>query len=383
MPKGNIKTTIERSTRPASPAATPSTSEGGPRVPSLQIGQIVTAQVIEPLAGGRYLIAVTGTPLEAIAPQGLAVGTELALRVEHLTPTITFRMLSCGPNSETDILQILRTRLPNYGTAGDAVQTLRQEWRNLGEQLPVAEAFPHTAKLYDFLNHLLPEEGLPSAEQLAAYVRDGGQFYEAKLVQQAAQHSAALATVAEGDVKGLLLGALRELEVAANQSTTADLTLAVRKYLDHIECQQALHLLAQRHDDPFPLHIPAWLGQAFATILLADERNSPGKIHARGEEEGGYRVLFRLDLDGLGQTHIEARANAHALRVVFYLEQWEALQVLRRELPALEIALQGLGFPEVLIDARPLAGLSSDERQALETRTAAVPDGIHLVDVKV
>jgi hypothetical protein len=313
---------------------------------------------------------------------GLPVGRELTLRVEQLNPTLNFRMLSAGQSGDADILQILRTRLPNYVAAADVVQSLRQEWHRLADQLPGLEAFPQTVRLHDFLTRLLPEGELPGAEQLAAYIRDGGQFYEAKLVQRGAEHPATLRDVAEQDVKGLLLGALQELERDSEGSATAALRLGIRQHLDHIESQQALHLLARMHDEAFPLQIPVWLGQAFSTIMLAVDRDGQGKEDGQGSADGGYHVLFLLNLDGLGQTRIDAYATAQALRVVFYLEQQEALPVLRDEIPMLTSVLRDLGFAEVCIEARPLAGLSPEKRQTAGLGVT-VPVGVNRVDVKV
>lgn len=382
MLRGSIRTAVERFARPATPGSTVSPSDAEGRLPALQIGQIVTAKVLEPLPGGRYIIAVEGTSLEAAGPMGLTMGRELALRVEQLTPALTFRLLSTGRGDDADILQILRTRLPNYVTAADAIQAWRQEWHHLNAQLPSIEAFPHTAKLHDFLAQLLPEGELPGAEQLAAYIRHGGQFYEAMLLQQTAEHPQALRVVAEQDVKGLLLGALQELEVASEQSPIAALMQGVRKHLDHIESQQALRLLANLHGEVFPLQIPVWLGHAFSTILLAVDQDRQGKQDGKNNVSGNYHVLFLLDLDGLGQTQIDARVAAHTLRIVFYLEQQEAIPVLREEIPMLESMLQVLGFPEVLIEAHPLGDRAAEKCQALEIGIT-IPMGVNLVDVKV
>lgn len=382
MPRGGIKVPVERFAKPVAGSAVSASDVGG-RVPSLQVGQIVTAQVIDLLSGGRYLLAVEGALLEATAPSGLTAGTELVLQVEQLTPTITLRLLPSEQNAEADILPLLRTRLPNYVGAGAAVQALRQAWQHLAEQLPIDEALPYTARLHDFLTHLLPENDVPDAEQLATYWRDGGQFYEAKLWQQTAKDPTMLTTVAEQDLKGLLLGALQELETATGQAITAELALTIRKHLDHIESQQALHLLARMHDEPFPLQIPLWLGQAFSTILLTAEHDSEGQCNAGEYGDGRYQVLFLLDLDGLGQTRIVAQTTAQALRVTFYIEQQEALPVLREELPTLEKALAGLGFAEVFIEARPLVGLSPEQRQAFDAGIVPIPSGVNLIDVQV
>jgi hypothetical protein len=377
---GGIRTALERLVRTLSPD---SPSEAGGHLPPLQIGQIVTGKVIEALSAGRYLISVAGVPLEAMASPALEVGAELALQVDQLTPTLILRRLASGPDGTLDILHLLRTRLPNYVAVGEAIQALRQEWRDLAAQLPIAETFPQTARLHDVLLQLLPEGSVPDAEQLAAYLRDGGLFYEAKLLQQRAGPAADLVSIAEHDVKGLLLAALRELETASERSPGAGLAQAVRQHLDQIESQQALQLLARLHDAPLSLQIPVWLGQAFATVMLTVDRDGQGTHEGQGGAQGSYHVLFLLDLDGLGATRIAAQATAQALRVVFYVEQQAALPALCEALPELESALHSLGFPAVHVEARPLSSLAPDERQAFERRAVAVPGRVNLVDVKV
>jgi hypothetical protein len=57
--------------------------------------------------------------------------------------------------------------------------------------------------------------------------------------------------------------------------------------------------------------------------------------------------------------------------------------LLRSELPAFQETLHALGYQEVLIEAKPLAGLSPERRRSFEALPTAVPRGVSLVDLKV
>jgi hypothetical protein len=353
------------------------------QLPPLQVGQLVTADVAEQLSPGRYRIAVQGTLVEAIAPEGLQPGEELALRVTQLQPGVVFQLLAQGQSLEAAVLDLLRTHLPNDVAAGESWQALQQQLGQVAKALLRDGAVSSLDTLQSLLPHLVPDDAPPTAEHIRAFVRDGGLHYEAKLLQLADRSPPTLARIVDSDLKGLLLRALKAMEGAPASSHAPGLATALRHHLDHIETQQALNLLAQVREEPYRLQIPFWTGHNLATAFLAVE---PDAREGNGEKAGegrGHHVLFFLDLDGFGQTRIDAHVTPHALRVIFYVDHSSALTVLRSELPAFQDTLRALGYREVLIAAKPLAGLSPERRRRLDALPTAVPTGVGLVDVKV
>lgn len=405
--------------------------------PALEVGQEIIAQIKAQLPGGRLLIDVQDTLLEAEAPPGLSVGAELSARVEQLRPQIVLHILDPGDSLDAEATRILRANLPHQVSAGDSLHVLQQELAQLVD-LPAEEAPPvSVAKLQTFIKDLWPDDTPPTAEQLTTFVRDGGLHYEAKLLRLAAAPPQVLAHAAETDLKGLLLQTLQEVETVAGQAQVAnplpaaagtppvalhlDLHLAEKKarpalfeeggqgeqagatvlaghaerqslaasivnHLDHIETQQAVNLLAQAHGEPYQLQIPFFTGQGLSTALLSIEpkggrKQETGKGRS-GEKGTGYNVLFLLDLEGFGQTRIDAHLTAKTLWVAFYVDQSSAVTLLQSELPAFRETLQSLGYEDVLLVAKPLGQLAPEKRQKFETLAVGASPSVHLIDVK-
>jgi hypothetical protein len=205
--------------------------------------------------------------------------------------------------------------------------------------------------------------------------------YEAKLARAVSEGGEALARVADTDVKGLLLRALRDLGQAPASPGTEALSAALARHLGNVETQQALNLLALLHGGMFQLQVPLSAGKDLTTAFLAVEPDA-GQGRRREGTARGYNVLFLLDLEGLGRTRIDAHFTGEAVRVVFYLEQAEALGRVEAGFPAFGGLLRSLGYDDVLLAARPVAELPAEKRQKLEAIARGVPTSGRLVDVR-
>ena len=72
------------------------------------------------------------------------------------------------------------------------------------------------------------------------------------------------------------------------------------------------------------MQLPFYAGQDLTTAFLSVEPDgSPGGM--QGGRRSGYNVLFLLDPDRFGPTRIDAHFGASSVRVVFYLENPDAL----------------------------------------------------------
>jgi hypothetical protein len=266
---------------------------------------------------------------------------------------------------------------------GASLNVLQQELGGLFD-LHAQEALPPSlTKLQTRLQSLLPDVSTPSPQPLATFVRDGGYHYEAKLFRLVQENPQALARVADADLKGLLLQALKGVAASPLRPAAQSLTAAISHHLDHIETQQAANLLAQIHGEPYQLEIPFFTGQGFSTASLAiapDGKSDKGGEAGRGR---GYHVLFLLDLDGFGRTRIDAHLTSKTLRVNFYLEHGEAVTLLRSELPSFRETLNASGYEEVSLAAQPLEQLSPEKRRKFDSLTVGVPATVSLLDVKV
>jgi hypothetical protein len=239
------------------------------------------------------------------------------------------------------------------------------------------------ARLQTALDRLLPEQAPPKAEDVAAFVRDGGLLLEAKLARAAPDGAAAAGRVLDGDVKGLVLKALGDVQTAGASPQAQGLAAALAQHLGHIESQQALTLLGHVHGESLQLQLPFYAGQGLTTAFLSIEPDdSEESSGGKGGRRSGFGVLFLLDLDNLGRTRIDAHFSGSAARVVFYLDSEESLRDVRAGLPAFGQALRGLGYQDVLLAARPSGEMPAERRQKAEALPLGVPAGVHLVDVR-
>jgi hypothetical protein len=410
------------------PAKTPA------QLPPLAIGQEVEVEVVEELSNGSVLMSIQGALLEAEAPAVLPPGKLFAARVEQLRPQIVLHLLpgaeeelEIDPDMQTEAARLVRTNIANRTAAAESFNTLTQGLASFVEHPPQDAVPPSITKLHSLIKALLPEHAPPTAEHLAAFVRDGGLHYEAKLLRLAESTPQALAQVAEEDLKGLLLQALKDLATAQGKTNLAEPNLgktplptgvkeaeteatprltqtmqakessqvsfpsqhiaaSLAQHLDHIESQQAVNLLAQVKGEPYQLQIPFFTGPGMTTAFLSIEPEGQGNGEAgkrrNGEKGKGYNILFMLDLDGFGQTRIDARIGEKSLWVAFYVDQNSSVALLRRELSTFRETIQSLGYEEVLLVAKPLRHLPPEKREKFESLTVGVPTSVHLLDVK-
>jgi hypothetical protein len=346
----------------------------------LAVGQEVVAHVLQQLPDGHVLINVNGVPLDAAAPPGLRPGAEVALRVAEVQPQVVFHIVENAPSVEAQAAQVVRANLADGAPAAQSLAAVRQAIAALLAPENVEPPPVSVARLQTVLDRLLPEQSPPSAERIAAFVRDGGLLLEAKLAR-AGPDGAAAGRVIDGDVKGLVLKALGDLPAATTTAQAEGLTAALAQHLGGIEAQQALNLLALLHGEAIQLQIPFYAGQQLTTAFLSVEPDGSAGDDAEGRR-AGYDVLFLLDLDRLGRTRIDAHFSGNAMRVVFYVEGAESLRRVRAELPAFGRALQAMGYADVLLAAAPLGEMAPERRQKVEALALGVPAGVRLVDVR-
>ena len=405
------------------------------QLPPLAIGQEIEAEVVGELPGGSVILNIEGARLEAEAQEKLPLGRTFSARVEQLRPQVVLHVLSDGePRAGGDSVErlqaeatrLVRATISHRTASADSLNTLSQELDAFVEH-PSPEVVPSSiTKLHTLLKTLLPEHAPPTAEQLAAFVRDGGLHYEAKLLRLAESTPQAFSQVAEEDLKGLLLQALRDLTKGSEKTQVAesrlagtaiatdgqehetvvslltktllgkeantvlppaqDITASLVHHLEHIESQQAINFLAQTKGEPYQLQIPLFTGQGMTTAFLSIEsegRGNQGKGKlGNGKKGKGYNILFMLDLDGFGQTRIEARIGEKSLRVAFYVDQNHSIALLQSELAEFRETLRSLGYEEVLLSAQSLGRLAPEKREKFEALAVGVPASVHLLDVK-
>ena len=414
----------------------PRPTKASTQLPPLAVGQEIEAEVVEASPGETVLVKVQGALLEAEAPKTLRPGTIFSARVEQVRPQVVLHVLSQSEegtdpesveNIQAEASRLVRIHLPHRTDAGDSLHSLNQELASFVEHPPQDPVPSSLTKLQTLIKTLLPDQTPPTAERLAAFVRDGGLHYEAKLWRLAESAPQALSQMAGQDLKGLLLQALQDVETAqaktqpgeeelvdslvsakteevaeevlrelAREGTrkepastspaSQNIAASLVHHLENIESQQAVNVLAQVKGEPYQLQIPFFTGQGMTTAFLSIEpegqSNGEGGKRKSGEKGKGCNILFLLDLEGFGKTRIDARVGEQSLWVAFYVDQPHTVSLLKEEIPAFRETLQSLGYGEVLIVAKPLGQLSAEKRQKFDALTLGVPSSVHLLDVR-
>jgi hypothetical protein len=349
-------------------------------LPPLELGQELDALVVEELEGGRLLVKIGVTLIDADSPGGLVAGQHVRLRVEQLQPNVVLHITGVEPTIEAEAARLLRSHLPAHADSGELLDSLQNELAVLTS--PLADATPTSAKLANLRESIaaLLASGTPlTPEKLAVLARDGGLFYEAKLFTAAAKDFERMLNIADHDLKGLLLAALQESQARA---FSTGLQHALSAQLDNLETQQAVNLLAQLDGGAFQMQIPFFTGAGFSTAALAVEQDGHAPADEQGKGNGGYSLLFLLDLENFGRTRIDAHITAKELRAIFYVDREGSLRSIRQELPAFRETLTALGYDNVFLAARPLMELPQEKQGKFAALAVGAPLSMHLLDMK-
>ena len=349
-------------------------------LPPLELGQELDALVVEELDGGRLLLKIGETLIDADSPGGLVAGQNVRLRVEQLQPNVVLHITAVEPTIEAEAARLLRTHLPAYANSGELLDSLQSELAAMID--PGPEATPTLAKLATLRESIaeLLAGGTPlTPAKLEILARDGGLFYEAKLFDAAAHDAENLPEIPDHDLKGLLLAALQESKARA---FSTGLQNALSAQLDNLEAQQAVNLLAQLDGGTFQLQIPFFTGAGFSTAALAVEQDGHAPSGKQGKGNGGYSLLFLLDLENFGRTRIDAHIGSDNLRAIFYVDREESLQLIRQQLPAFRETLMALGYRDVLLGAKPLKEMPQEKQEEFTALALGAPSSLHLLDMK-
>jgi len=345
-------------------------------VPGLELGLELEATVVDLLAGGRLLLQVGDSVIEADSPGGLSPGQNLRLRVDQLQPQIILHITEAEPTIETEAVRLLRQHLPAHADEGELLQNLEKVLSATTQDSELEASAPiELRRLLATIEHLLPNQRPVNAEVIKSLLEDGGLYYETKLARAAMGANQGLDAVLRDDLKGILLAALERAD-------TPELNHAIHAQLNNIEVQQAVNLLHQLNDGAFQFQIPFSNGTGFSTATLCVERDGKHS-DPRHTSSDGYRLLFLLDLENFGRTRIDAYASEQSLRVTFYVDRDTSLALLHKEIPAFQELLSSLGFRQVWLAARHIKTIPDEKRQKFDALAVGAPPSIHLIDVKV
>jgi hypothetical protein len=348
-------------------------------LPALELGQEIDAIVIQELPEGKVLLNAGGSAIEAENPGGLSAGQHLRLRVEQLQPQVVLHITQLEPTIESEAMRLLRAHLPFHADIGETLGILQKQLASHLDSSKASEILlPRLNRLRKLVAMLLDESPL-SVERLLTLMKDGGLHYEAKLFCQVVEAPANLPEVVDGDLKGLLLAALQELESA---SASVDLQRAISAQLSNLESQQVVNLLAQQVSGALQFQVPFFNGSGFSTVALSIDHDGKGSDREREQPETKYNILFLLDLEDLGRIRIDAHLSKESLRVIFYMDRASVVELITQELPNFSQTLRTMGYREVLLAARPLSEMPRDKTEKFDGLAIGAPFKISLLDLK-
>jgi hypothetical protein len=177
------------------------------------------------------------------------------------------------------------------------------------------------------------------------------------------------------DLKGGLLALARTVTDLAAAFPAAAATL------DGIERQQATNVLTHQNGGMAVFAIPFPDGPHWRTLGLGIEPDRTSEPDPDGRPSG-FRVMMHVPLSTLGETWIDASAEANRLRAVLYVSDASARERVRGELSDLRTELQAGGFADVALDVRPANDLTDAQRRKANAVREGVPEQGGLLDVR-
>ncbi len=365
-------------------------------------GSVVTVAGIPTLEAGMEVVVSLPADQRSTPQPGQAVVIHVATRSRlsdqnghvPVSPEIIDR-----PGTQTvedAVVELLAHRIAQVASPG---QTIADNYRTLltaGEPSKAGKLPPSFMQLGMALKGFLAATRSADVESIAQWFRDGGLQYEAKLARRLSEGPQVLARVANSDLKGLLLQALRDidrssvtggLETAATAKTDAASTELARlgrsvvDVVNHFDEQQARNVLAKLQGEPFQFRIPFMNGEdvstAFVMIDADDQEETP-----RSRQTSGYSLYFHLELDRFGDTRIDAQVTHQGVRAIIYVENPSVVKELRSELTALQKSLETAGFKDVVLLVKTLRNFSLTTRQKFDALESGIPTTVQLLDVK-
>lgn len=295
----------------------------------LQLGQRLDASVTALLDGGKILIDIGGTRLEARTSLTTSVGQRLELEVIEAGKQTILSIVSPPPSS-TPLTAALRKTLPQQ----QAMQTIFTRLTALlssSSELP-----PATAALLEQLIEQLPTpEDISRADVLKQAMMDSGPFLEHKL--SLAPKAAALA----GDLKANLLRLLAESS-QSDDTAAKNLTQLVETGLARIQ----LHQLSTFADMQTPS--AAWAGE-----LPVRRDNHVDVFQFHIEKDGksetnparkSWNTWLSFNIASLGPMHVKISLTNTEIAATLWAELHATADLIEQNLPILRQSLDRLGL---------------------------------------
>lgn len=316
---------------------------------SWQIGQLVTARVIDKSTSGNLLLQVGAHKISAVADTAVSKGSVLLLQVSDLTPAPSLKIintpLSAPSTAVASPLQgQLQVLLPRQGNVAAPLATLLNPAQSANIMSLLGMKSDELNRLY---KNLAPLSQLTDPKMLHQAVMRSGLFLESQLLNLL--HAGGLP--AQGDIKAMLFKLQQRIESAmgrqradVGEGKTALLLLeTLQEEVKGALATITLNQLAVSQKDGKDGHtwlfdMPFRLGDSVLglSIVLVRENGASSE----DSEQQDWKILLSLTLPDKGEIEADLFLSGNKISVVMFVEYPETAAVITLLLPQLRVALE-------------------------------------------
>ena len=289
---------------------------------SLQVGQVLKAQVLETLSPQLVRLGIGQQQVMARTPGGLSAGQNLDLTVRQLQPQVQLQ-LAGTVGAESARVTLLREALPQQQPLGQVFQQLAAH---------LSQAPGSAAELSSALRALLQQQVLPMGQLGAAAVQSAlqlsGALFESKLLGKSRL---------DGDAKGQLLNLLSAARHLPDGPWVRALLPMLEAALSRIVMHQASSLgtaaQAEVTAPDWRFDLPVQVQDEIETVTVRVWEETAGR---KTDEARIWRLSLRFDLAQWGLVQAELHWAGEQLSSSFWCEQPRTQALLQQQLPVLE-----------------------------------------------
>ena len=317
----------------------------------ISIGDLLKATVVKNIDGDQLLIRLNDSDvIPAKSAVALQVGETMTVKVEQLRPSLTLSIISQNLPETEKVGEYLRLQRANPTALVNMISELsaRLNADSLSPFLPFHSHsnLKNILKLLEALS--MSKKTAGSNQFIRDYVGNLGLSWESSLKKAL---TGAQVDPAKSGLKGALMtlaeecrlltanGGLIETDILTKLKAVEQMTLSS---IRTIESEQVVNVLSQENEGRYLLQIPLQFPSGARTADLCIEFEEKGK--KEGTMANGFRVIFLLDMDALGDISIEASIHKSQVNCKILCTDHDACQFISNALTSLTEGLTGLGY---------------------------------------
>ncbi|MBI2891636.1 MAG: flagellar hook-length control protein FliK [Nitrospirae bacterium] len=345
-------------------------------------GDIIEGQVIKLLDRHRALIDIRGLPISADtggsagAEAPLQPGDRVRLEIRQIHPRVVLSLVAREPGVMHPVNQRVRDLLPSRADLAEVVPNLLSKLGEIG-----SGEGDEWADIRGAIEEWVFDGEKADRPDLARIAESLGLRREA-LLRRRAESGAGSGDLGR-DLRTFLKRVLEGAGKGVDLATHPDLAAGLKSLSDNLEL--ATHLNAvPRSEGPAQL-LPLlfhWATGEWADVRVYFFKPTPeaGKDQgeAAGERRTPLRVLIRLDMPSLGSIQVDALFSDRRLSATFYATEPATRDLIQAGAPALQSALEGLGWSSRL-NTRIVRRENVEDLSDVQI---LIPEGHALVDVR-